>query len=140
MKIPYLASCSVLLVNLGASCFADDLMKAKPAAVKSSQPAAKQSTSSKQLTTAKKSITAKQSTSAAKPAQVVIKQASYSTTSADSRKTQLQGGVQKKRKLKAGATATGTATSNPYSISQPYNPNNPPPIDNKIHPVSSNAR
>ncbi len=29
---------------------------------------------------------------------------------------------------------------NPYSISRPYDPNNSPPIDNKIHPVSSNAR
>ncbi len=34
---------------------------------------------------------------------------------------------------------TKTKASNPYSISQPYNSNNPPPINNKINPVSSNA-
>jgi hypothetical protein len=81
---------------------------------------------------------------------------------ADEIKKPLQGHLQKKGKLNSPSDIkinntksnspyniasgdaklnkpTKTKTSNTYSISQPYNPNNPPPIDNKIHPVSSNA-
>jgi hypothetical protein len=53
-------------------------------------------------------------------------------------KKPLQGGVQKKghsKLVKPNNRKTGTA----YSISKPYNPNNPPPIDDKVYPVSSNA-
>jgi hypothetical protein len=54
-------------------------------------------------------------------------------------KKPLQGHIQRKGKLKL-MTSTNVKARTPYSITQPYNPNNPPPIDNKIHPVSSNAR
>ncbi len=56
-------------------------------------------------------------------------------------KKPLQGHIKKKGKYKLSKpTNIKKKASTPYSISQPYNPNNPPPIDNKIHPVSSNAR
>jgi hypothetical protein len=51
----------------------------------------------------------------------------------------LQGHIERKGKFKPHTTIN-VKGGNPYSISRPYNPNNPPPINNKIHPVSSNAR
>jgi len=53
-------------------------------------------------------------------------------------KKPIQGPIQKKDKSKLNKVLNKKA-ANPYSISQPYNPNNPPPIGNKIDPVSSNA-
>ena len=57
------------------------------------------------------------------------------------RKLPLQGHIERKGKFKQSASInTNTKTGNPYSVSRPYNPDNPPPVNNKIHPVSSNAR
>jgi hypothetical protein len=119
MRIPCLAPCLILLLNLGAPSIADDL---KPPTVKNGQ-----------------SVT-KRPTTVSKAVQPVSKNAITVVSNRRPSTTPLQGGVQKNRKSKGGATATVTTTPSPYSISQPYNPNNPPPIDNKIHPVSSNAR
>jgi hypothetical protein len=56
-------------------------------------------------------------------------------------KKPLQGHVEQKGKVKLKKSVKIEAKSgNPYSISKPYNPDDPPPIDNKIHPVSSNDR
>ena len=59
--------------------------------------------------------------------------------SAPARKIPLQGHIKKKGKFIPGKKAT-VKVNNPYSVARPYNPDNPPPIDNKIHPVSTNAR
>jgi hypothetical protein len=59
--------------------------------------------------------------------------------SVPARKIPLQGHIQKKGKFTAAKKATVKA-NNPYSVTSPYNPNNPPAIDSKIHPVSTNAR
>ena len=59
--------------------------------------------------------------------------------SVSARKIPLQGHIQKKGKYAAIKKPTIKA-NNPYSVTSPYNPNNPPPIDSKIHPVSTNAR
>jgi hypothetical protein len=73
---------------------------------------------------------------------VVLNLAPFLTPSsfaANEIKKPLQGHIRKKGKYKLGRLPNAKA-GNAYSVSQPYNPNNPPPIDNKIHPVSSNAR
>jgi hypothetical protein len=67
---------------------------------------------------------------------------SSSSTATPPSATRLQGGVKRKGKFKETSAPSGqlTGARNPYSITQPYNPNNPPPIENKIHPISSNNR
>jgi hypothetical protein len=73
---------------------------------------------------------------------VVLNLAPYlipSSFAANGIKKPLQGHIKKGGKFKL-SRSKNTKTANSYSLSQPYNPNNPPPIDNKIHPVSSNAR
>ena len=53
----------------------------------------------------------------------------------------LKGHIQKKGKLALHKhISTEMGANNPYAVAHPYNPNNPPPINNKIHPISTNAR
>jgi hypothetical protein len=61
-----------------------------------------------------------------------------SSFAANEIKKPTQSRVEKKGKYKSGRSPNSKA-GNVYSVSQPYNPNNPPPIGNKLHPVSSNA-
>ncbi len=61
------------------------------------------------------------------------------TVSPSNHRSQRQGKAKANLKQRKPIKTAGTKTANPYSISRPYDPNNPPPISEKIHPVSSNA-